>query len=418
MKAKLTLFLPALAALLTLTPLANAQTFHLLHTFEGTDGNGPGALTIDQAGNLYGATTEGGIRNCPAPNNAGCGTIFELLRNSNWAFKTLYQFQSRTDGWNPNSPLTLGPGGVLYGSTLDGGIEGGGGTVFRLRPVCNGLGCNLVVWSKNFLYQFGACDGAGTNGGLVLDPAGNLYGTTIEMCGHTGQVYELSPGQNLNNTWNITRLHIFYGPPSDGRWPEGPVTFDRQGNLYGSTLGGGNNDLGTVYQMTTAGNSWSECPLYSFTGVSDGRKPIGNVIFDTSGNLYGTTNGDWQPSGIFELPPTTCGAGAVNPLFDFLSGEGEHLASGLVRDANGTLYGAAPFGGAHRYGSIYKLTPSGNSWSYSSVYDFTGGSDGANPQGPLVLDSSGNLYGSAAAGGDLGCNSGMGCGTSWMITPQ
>lgn len=415
MKAKTTLVLLALGLLFSLKP-ASAQSFQLLHTFEGTDGLGPAALTMNQAGNLYGAASEGGIQNCSVPGNAGCGTVFELSpKNSAWVFTTLCEFQSNADGWSPNSPLTVGSGGMLYGTTLDAGIEGGWGSVFRLRPTCKDLGCNQVVWNKTILYRFGSCDGAGTNGGLVLDRPGNLYGTTVEMCGHTGQVYELSPAQNLNGTWTLTQLHVFQGSPNDGRWPAGPVTFDGAGNLYGTTVGGGNNDLGTVYRLTPAGNAWNECVLYSFTGGSDSRKPMGNVMFDPSGNLYGTTNGDWQPSSVFKLPPAGCGAGFVTPLFDFLPGQGQHLASGLVMDAFGNLYGAAPSGGKYGYGSVYKLTSTGDSWSYSSVYDFTGGSDGASPQGPLVLDAAGNLYGSAAAGGDPNCNSGMGCGTVWMI---
>jgi uncharacterized repeat protein (TIGR03803 family) len=347
----------------------------------------------------------------------GCGTVFELSpKNSSWVFKPLYQFQNNLDGFSPNSPVTVGAGNNLYGTTLDGGVEGGGGTVFRLRPNCTDPKCNQITWSKTILYRFGQCDGAGTNGGLVLDAAGNLYGTTVEMCGHTGHAYELSPGQSMNGVWNKATLHIFHGPPADGRWPEGPMTFDRAGNLYGTTLGGGNKDLGTVYRLTPAGSGWSSCVLYSFKGLSDGRKPITSVIFDRSGDMYGTTNGDWQPSSVFELPPSGCGAGSVTPLFDFLPGQGEHLASGLIMDASATnLYGVAPLGGAHGFGSIYKLTVAGSGWAYSSVYDFTGGSDGANPQGPLVLDSYGNLYGSALAGGDPGCNAGKGCGTVWMI---
>jgi uncharacterized repeat protein (TIGR03803 family) len=414
MKAKSTVTLAALALLLAMAPSANAQTFQLLHTFEGTDGAGPGALAIDAGGNLYGGATGGGIHNCSSPGNF-CGTLFELANNnSSFVFHPLYQFQNDQDGFSPNSPLTIGPGPMLYGSTLDGGIEGGWGTVFRLRPACKDLGCNQIVWNKTILYRFGQCDGAGTNGGLVFDNAGNLYGTTVTMCGNTGQVYELSPAQNLNGTWNKTLVHAFQGPPNDGRWPEAPVTFDQAGNLYGTTLGGGNSDLGTVYRLSRAGNVWTECLLYSFTGMADGRKPISSVIFDGSGDLYGTTNGDWQPSSVFELAPSGCGSGTVTPLFDFLPDQGADLASGLVMDSAGNLYGAAPFGGEYGFGSIYKLTFTGNGWSYSSMHDFAGGSDGSSPQGPLVLYH-GYLYGSAAAGGDLGCNSGMGCGTVWTI---
>jgi len=419
MKANYTLTLVALALLLALAPSANAQSFHLLHTFEGTDGARPGALAMDPAGNLYGSTSIGGLRNCANPGNSGCGTVFELSKkNSSWAFATLYQFQSYADGWSPNSPLTVGAGGNLYGTTLDGGIEEGYGSVFRLRSSCKDLGCNQIVWNKTILYRFGLCDGAGTNGGLVFDAAGNLYGTTVERCGHTGQVYELSPAQNLDGTWTKNTLHVFYGMP-DGQWPEGPVVFDQAGNLYGSTVAGGISNLGTVYCMSLHGSYWSESVLHSFVG-SDGKDPIGSLIFDPAGNLYGTTFGDSQPSNAFELKPSgggTCGTWSLARSYPFPPGQAQYLNSGLVMDQDGNLYGASWSGGASGFGSIYKLTVAGDDgWSYSSVYDFTGGSDGYSPQGPLVLDGQGHLFGTAASGGDLNCNSGTGCGTVWVIT--
>src|SRR5262249_2442788 len=146
----LTSTLMPLAVLFVLVPSINAQTFQILYTFHGPDGMAPGALTMDQAGNLYGSTALGGVRNCSAPNNSGCGTAFELS-HSTWSFKTIYQFQSNADGWSPNSPLTLGSGGALYGTTLDGGIEGGWGSVFRLRPTCRDLGCRQIDWYKTIL---------------------------------------------------------------------------------------------------------------------------------------------------------------------------------------------------------------------------------------------------------------------------
>jgi len=413
MKAKSPLNLAALAVLLALAPPAHTQTLNVLHTFEATDGAGPGALAIDATGNLYGSTTAGGIQNCSSVGRF-CGTLFELTKqNSSFSFHSLYQFQNNQDGFSPNSPLTIGPSGILYGSTLDAGIEGGWGTVFSLRPTCVDLGCRQLLWRKAILWAFGECDGAGTNGGLVQDSAGNLYGTTVEMCGHTGQVYELSPPKGLNSGWQKTLVHIFRGP--DGRWPEGPVVFDTTGNLYGSTLGGGNLNLGTVYKLALQGQTWSETLLHTFTGP-DGIKPIGNLVRDGSGNLYGVTNGDSQPGGAFELTPTPGGGWKVLRLFSFQPGQGQNLASGLVMDANGNMYGVAGYGGTFGHGTVYKLTPIMGKWSYSKLYDFTGGNDGSNPQGPLVLDASGNLYGSSAAGGDLNCNNGIGCGTVWMLS--
>jgi uncharacterized repeat protein (TIGR03803 family) len=397
-----------LAVLLALPASVNAQTFQLLHTFEATDGAVPGALTMDQAGNLYGSTSQGGMHNCSP--YSGCGTVFELAPvQSSWAFATLYKFQNRSDGWNPASPLTMSAGGILYGATVDGGIEGGGGTVFSLKRTCIDLSCRQIAWTKITLYRFGQCDGAGTNGGLVFDRMGNLYGTTIERCGHTGQVYELSPAQG---TWTKTVLHIFQGGPNDGRWPESPVLFDQAGNLYGTTLGGGTSDLGTVYQMSPVRNGWTEALLHSFTG-QDGMHPVGNLIFDHSGSLYGITYGDAQPSTAFELTPAP-GSWNFGQLYSFHPAEAQFLTSGFVMDSSGNLYGVGR-GGVYGQGTVYKLTHTGNGWSYSSIYDFTGGSDGANPSGPLVLDANGRLFGSATSGGDLNCNPGIGCGTVWMI---
>jgi uncharacterized repeat protein (TIGR03803 family) len=405
-----------LGALLAALPTCNAQTFQLLHTFEDNDGVGPGALTMDSAGNLYGSTFAGGTNNCSSPNH-GCGTIFEISPAHNgWAFTTVYKFASPSDGWNPASPLTFGPGGLLYGTTVDGGIEGGGGTIFSLRRTCRDPGCNQASWTKTTLYRFGQCDGAGLNGGLVFDKAWNLYGTTIEHCGHTGQVYKLSPPQGSQGTWTMSVLHVFQGAPNDGRWPEGPVVFDQAGNLYGSALAGGQYDFGSVYQLTPAGNSWTASVLHSFNGL-DGKDPIGGLIFDRSGDLYGTTYGDTQPSTAFELVPSQ-GHWSLASQYKCLPEQAEGLAGGLVMDAAGNVYGAGARGGAYGYGAVYKLTPSINGWSYTSMHDFTGGADGAGPNGPLVLDTNGNLYGSATSGGDSNCHSGTGCGTVWMIKPN
>jgi uncharacterized repeat protein (TIGR03803 family) len=419
---KTTYTLLALAAVLTLIAPTGAQTFNVIHTFEATDGFNPGALVMDPAGNLYGATVDGGIYNCSSPGEVGCGTLFELSpKNSTWTFSTIYKFQSNTDGWSPNTPLTVGRGNILYGTTLDGGIEGGGGSVFGLTRTCLDLGCNQVVWNKTILHRFVQCDdGAGTNGGLVLDASGNLYGTTVVMCDNTGQVYELSPAQGLQGMWTKSRLYAFHGPPTDGRWPDGPVVFDQAGNLYGSTVGGGWSDLGTVYCLSHQGSTWSETLLHAFTGA-DGQKPIGGLMFGPGGNLYGTTYGDSRPSGVFELtPPPPPEATCNNPWgfagsYPFPPGQAQYLESGLVRDTNGHLYGAAAGGGNNGFGAIYELTPNSSGWNYSPVYEFTGGTDGYAPQGPLVLDGKGHLFGTAAAGGDPNCNSGRGCGTVWMI---
>ncbi len=397
---------------LTLTHVSSAQTFQVLHTFEAADGNSPGALILDSGGNLYGTAARGGADNCLS---FGCGTVFELSKSqSGWSFATLYKFQSRTDGWSPASPLTLGPGGVLYGATVDGGIEGGGGGVFRVAPICTDPGCKRKLWIKDTLYRFGQCDGAGTNGGLVRDTTGNLYGTTITMCGFTGQVYELSPAQGLRGLWTKTTLHVFEGPPTDGRWILGTLLIDQSGNLYGPSYLGGSDDVGTIYRLSREGNTWKEDFLHVFTGL-DVIHPVNTLIADSSGNFYGVTYGDQQSSVAYKLSYSQ-GSWTFTQLHTFVPGEAQMLTSGLVMDPAGNLYGVGD-GGAFGHGAVYKLTHSDNGWSYSTLHDFTGGSDGASPAGPLALDANGNLYGSAQAGGDLNCNTGGGCGTVWVLKP-
>jgi uncharacterized repeat protein (TIGR03803 family) len=398
--------------LLALVCAAQTQTFQVLHTFEGADGVSPGALVIDSSGNLYGTAARGGIDNCLS---FGCGTVFELSPSqSGWSFATVYKFQSKTDGWSPASPLTIGPGGTFYGATVDGGLEGGGGTVFRVSSICADPGCNQKTWIKDTLYRFGQCDGAGTNGGLVLDTSGNLYGTTITMCGFTGQVYELSPAQGLRSQWTKTLLHAFAGPPTDGRWILGTLLIDQPGNLYGPTYLGGPNDDGTIYRLSRQGNAWKEDLLHVFTGLNI-IHPINALISDSPDSFYGVTYGDQQPSVAFKLTNFE-GAWIFTQLHAFVAGEAQALTSGLVMDAAGNLYGVGS-GGAFGHGAAYKLTKTQNGWSYSTLHDFTGGSDGSLPAGPLALDANGNLYGSASAGGDLNCSLGNGCGTVWVIKP-
>ncbi len=399
-----------LSVLLALACAAQTQTLQVLHAFEGPDGISPGALAIDSGGNLYGTASRGGIDNCLS---FGCGTVFELSPSqSGWSFATLYEFKSQTDGWSPASPLTIGPGASFYGATVDGGIEGGGGTVFRIFPICADPGCKQKIWTKATLYRFQQCDGAGTNGGLVLDRAGNLYGTTIAACSHRGQVYELSPGQGLQGNWNKTLVHAFAGPPGDGRWGLGTLLIDSSGNLYGPSFSGGSSDVGTIYRLSRQGNAWNEDLLHIFIGLHV-IHPINTLISDSSGSLYGVTYGDQQPSVAFKLT-NAGGSWEFAQLYAFLPGQAQMLTSGLVMDASGNLYGAGN-GGAFGYGAVYKLAQTPNGWSYSTLYDFTGGSDGSSPAGPLVLDANGNLYGSTSAGGDLNCNLGLGCGTVWVI---
>jgi uncharacterized repeat protein (TIGR03803 family) len=249
------------------------------------------------------------------------------------------------------------------------------------------------------LYKFtGGADGRWPAAGLIRDELGNLYGTTLGGGAHSqGTAFELTP--NSDGSWAESVLYSFCSPPTcdDGAGPEAGLTFYAGGNLYGTTIGGGYCDLGTVYQLTPSNGGWAESVLYSFCG-SDGSGPTAGVIFDSGGNLYGTTLDI-----AYELTPAN-GGWTESVLHTFCSlphcEDGEGARSGLIFDPGGNLYGTTPFGGKDNEGVVFKLTPSGSTWTFSVVHAFTGGKDGGQPYvGSLVMDATGNLYGTTTTGG-------------------
>jgi len=389
-------------------PWAQAQTYNILHNFTGgLDGLQPWAgLTLDQTGNLYGTTFEGG--------RTGNGTVFKLSHeSSSWIFSPLYNFNGGNDAHAPQARVIFGPDGTLYGTTYAGGNNGcegvGCGAVFNLKPTPTAPPTALTPWIETVLYRFtGRADGSGPGyGDLVFDQAGNLYGTTIYGGNNQdGVVYELSPS---GGGWTESVLYSFTGK-QDGSNPYSGVIFDQAGNLYGTNTTG-LDAYGRVYQLTPSGPPWIEHSLYGFTGGNDGAYPVGGVIFDQSGNLYGTTNSIAYGGGgtIFELKPST-GGWMFNLLYSFTGNTLQGPYSSLAMDAAGNLYGTTYGEGAYSLGSVFKLTPSVGSWIYTDLHDFSG-SDGQNPVGGVVLDASGNLYGTASKGGAHGD------GVVWEITP-
>ncbi len=396
---------------------AGAQSFNVLHSFTGaSDGFYPQGLAIDRAGNLYGATL-GGSHNQ--------GAIFKLTnRNSIWTLSPLYSFAGGTDGAFPVG-LTVGSDGRLYGATNGGGGgscgSGGCGTVFRAAPppaVCRSTRC---PWSERVLYVFqGGRDGAlPYNGDLLFDAEGNLYGTTSQGGGPgpnceafgCGTVFELSAS---NGVWTETVLYAFLG--SSGASPFSGVIFDQSGNLYGTTGYGGPVNAGSVYQLVPTNGSWAYNPLYNFTGLSDGLRPSAGLVMDPAGNLYGATvmGGPSQGGTVYEL---SSGANwTFNTLYGIRGSNGGPSQT-LARDAAGNFYGANSANGAFGFGSVFKLSPANGSWIYTSLYDFTGGADGRFPNSKVVIDSQGNLYGSTASGGIQNGNCSSGCGVVWKIEP-
>jgi uncharacterized repeat protein (TIGR03803 family) len=399
------------------TQSAQAQSFVALHEFTGgQDGSVPVAgLAMDRAGNLYG-TTEGG--------GGGQGTVFKMTHKAGgWLFSPLYGFTGGNDGGNPEAAVTIGPNGSIYGTTSNGGTGlcggHGCGTVFNLRPAQHASPKVFAPWSETVLYSFaGGSDGAFPSfGSLVFDQEGNIYGTTEGGGGSgcdgygCGTVFRLAP--SAGGQWTESVLYSFTGG-SDGAFSVGSVIFDKAGNLYGTTASGGTYGCGTVFQLTPIGSDWTENTLYAFNpSVGDGCNSSAGLIFDAVGNLYGTSeNGGVQGGGTaFELTPHSNGSWTETVLYAFTSGLGYGGPSGgLTMDAVGNLYGTTQ-GGGLGIGAVFKLTPSNGNWAYTSLHDFINLDDGEFPIGNVTLDASGNVYGTASQGGEYGS------GVVWEITP-
>jgi uncharacterized repeat protein (TIGR03803 family) len=297
----------------------------VLYSFTGGDGSNPRAsLIADAAGNLYGTTITGG--------DSGRGTVFQLTPSG--ALNVLYSFTGGSDGALPFAGVIADAAGNLYGTTIDGGA-GGQGTVFQLDP----SGTLTVLYSS---------DGGSPWAGLLADAAGNLYGA-IDAGDGPGLVFQLTPSGTLNV------LHRFTG--RDGAVPHGRLIDDAEGNLYGTTHNGGTSGYGTVFELDSSG---SLNVLHSFTGGSDGAYPEAGLTADAAGNLYGTTYGGGAggQGTIFQLDPS----GVLTVLHSFTGGsDGGRPVADLLADAAGNLYGTTAFGGAGTScaggcGTVFQLT--------------------------------------------------------------
>jgi uncharacterized repeat protein (TIGR03803 family) len=369
---------------LLVTSVLQAQTFNVIHSFSGSDGSGPLAgLAIDSKGNLYGTTNSGGAHSA--------GVVFRA--NGSGQERVLYSFGSvANDGANPESSLIFDTPGNLYGTTFSGGTSGNG-TIFRLTP----KGVETV------LYSFvGGADGANPEARLAMDKFGNLYGTTTAGgASGEGTVFEISKAGQHNVLYS-------FGGGSDGTDPVAGVTLDAKGNLYGTTASGGSYGYGAVFELKRLQSGWAERILYNFQMQDDGGIPYAGLVFDPAGNLYGgTTDGGGGVGGgggtIFKLSPSSGGSWTFSVLYG-LSGWN---ISGPFRDlffeaASGVIYGTTHCDGTYEAGTVYQLAPSGNTWTYTLLYTFTGGTDGLYVFSNLVIDKSGNLYGTVNTGGASG----------------
>lgn len=382
---------------LAMTPTAQAQTYQVIYTFTGgADGAYPETgLTMDGSGNIYGTAFSGGAQKY--------GAIFSLYNNKgSWLLTTMYSFKEGSDGAGPIGALVVGPDGVLYGSTSAGGAGPcmgesgyrGCGTVYSLTRSSR---APANTWVSVILFSFSKTDGFDPQGPLTFDSSGNIYGTTVGGGdAGWGVIYKLVPS---GGGWT---QDIVYQPQGkgDGASPMGGVVLDHSGNLYGIFSQNGPNNHGAVYELSPSGSGWRESTVHSFTFQgNNGAAPQGGLIFDNSGNLYGTTVHDASGGGtVLELAKSGGGWS-----YDFVYGLSGGIDLGpydkMTMDANGDLYGTSYADGKYGYGNVFKLTRSGSGWEYTSLHDFTGGTDGANPICQLVLDSSGHLYGTATNGG-------------------
>jgi uncharacterized repeat protein (TIGR03803 family) len=387
----------------------------------GDDGSTPAAsLIFDASGNLYGTTWFGG--NTVAC-SGGCGTVFELspTAGGGWTETVLHRFNG-TDGDMPLASLIFDGSGNLYGTTFHGGTSvacgGGCGTVFELSPKTGG------GWTEKVLhnFNFNGKDGADSYASLIFDASGNLYGTTFyggrsTACnGGCGTVFELSP--KTGGGWTEKILHSFGGSSKDGHSPVASLIFDSFGNLYGTARDGGVSFQGTVFELTPkSGGGWTEKTLYNFKNNGrDGLDPGSSLLFDSSGNLYGTTFfGSRYGNGLaFELTPRSGGGWAEKHLHGFGANNTYGVYPyGLISDAAGNLYGTTSqdnVGGGG--GTVFELMPkAGGGWTQKVLYHFVDPATGYSPYCNLILDAAGNLYGTTQGGGAFGA------GTVFKITP-
>ncbi len=339
-----------------------------LYSFSGgTDGAGPSGLVQGSDGNFHGTTEYGGTLVYP-----GYGTVFEISTNG---VLTSSDSFSGADGASPQAGLAPGGDGSFYGTTSSGGTNSAG-TVFQVST--NGELTSLYSFS-------GASDGANPYAGLVLGTDGNLYGTTYGGgTNGSGAVFQIGTNGAL------TRLYSF-AAAEDGANPQAGLVQGTDGNLYGTTYGGGTNGSGTVFQISTNGEMTS---LYSFTGTNDGANPHAGLVQGSDGSFYGTTEygGTSNLGTVFQISAK----GNLNSLYSFTgANDGANPTTGLVQGGEGHFYGITSSGGASNLGTVFQISANGE---LTTLYSFTGTNDGANPNG-LVQGSDGNFYGTTLGGG-------------------
>jgi uncharacterized repeat protein (TIGR03803 family) len=393
-------YVVTLLAVLALAAVAHAQTFTVLYNFTGgSDGFWPDAgVTQDRLGDLYGTTSNDDGVECTHGYYYDCGVVFKV--NSAGTETVLHNF-SYSDGAFPSTPVVRDKAGNIYGTTSSGG-SAGYGVVFKIDTEGN----------ETVLHSFagGTSDGCGPDQGLHLGKSGTLFGTTNE-CGSSGYGTIFK----IDSAGNETVLHSFNGPPSDGANPSGGhLTMDKSGNLYGLTKLGGASSYGVLYMLSECGTF---SVLHSFNGgTKDGCYPFGSVSQDIHGKLHGTTYqcGSNNQGTIWGV--STTGKGTLLHSFAGGASDGAYPLGGVVLDSMGNMYGATSAGGtstkcAGGCGTLYKLKKSGT-LTLLHKFDYT---KGALPFGEMLRTTTGALSGTTYIGGSNGCYGD--CGTVWEYVP-
>jgi uncharacterized repeat protein (TIGR03803 family) len=408
----------ALAALaLAFTVCAQAQTESVLYSFSGgTDGANPnGGLIADSAGNLYGTAFAGG--NLSACGGAGCGVVFKLSPSAGgWTETVLHTFTGNVDGANPGSGLIFDSKRNLYGTASAGGKSGcpqssSCGVVFQLSPTSGG-------WKERVLYTFGGgTDGFAPYFRLTSDAAGNLYGTTLtggNLVNCASHTYGCGVAFRLTRTNSGWSFHVLYNfTDSDSGAPESGLILDAGGNLYGSgTAGRG----GIVYRLAPGEHgTWNDTALYTFD-ITHGYLPQG-LTFDAYGNLYGPTFEGGTGGSLSQCQNQMPGCGTAFKLQHNNTGgfteKVLHNFAGQDANPNGSMIFDAT---GNLYGAdsrdAFKLSENSNGlWTKTVLHTFTGVGDGFHPRSPLLFDAAGNLFGVTYQGG------GNGYGTIFEIMP-
>jgi len=376
------------------TPAVQAQTYTVIHNFTGTEGGYPDAgLTLDKGGNFYGTASGGGTY--------GRGTVFKLSHiGSGWTVAPLYSFAGDGDGANPLAPVTIGPDGSLFGTTI-GGADGTG-TLFNLKPPPTRPPSVVSPWKLTVLHTFtGGYDGdQPVYGRLIFDAEGNLYGTTwFGGSGSFGIAYEETPSAN---GWTENILYDF-SLPTNG--PLAGVVRDSSGNLFGTT-----GDGSAVFELSPSGSGWVLNILHTFTG-QDGSLAYGGLVMDPAGNLYGASSrggagGDYGGV-VYQLSPYG-DTFAFNVIYNLPGAVGPR--GDMTLDAAGNLYGLGNGDGVNSAGMVFKLTPSNGSWTLTDLHDFNFDTEYF-PYGNVTIDANGNLWGTTSQGGAYSK------GVIWEITP-